>query len=171
MLDSDVVVRAKVIDVSQKPAQDPKAYSVLDVWRTITLDVQETLKGEHEKRLIFAAYGHPTRNVFEQLKESELEFLCCLVIGDRSSHYKEQGKESDRPPPKILQTHQTDPCVWEKSLIRLGPPSGDSARIAPPIYTADLKLLKDPVEVLKAARKSAADSIKGVRMKPSHRCI
>ena len=49
--DSDVVVRASVVDVS--PGRPDREREEL-VWRTITVDVHETLKGSPRKRLDFA---------------------------------------------------------------------------------------------------------------------
>ena len=49
--DSDVVVQASIVDVS--PGRPDREREEL-VWKTITVDVHETLKGSHAKLLDFA---------------------------------------------------------------------------------------------------------------------
>ncbi len=146
--DSDVVVRASVVDVSpERPDREREEL----VWKTITVDVHETLKGSHVKLLDFAYLSHAQARMFEDLKHSRREFLCFLMRGDR--HPDAMGEE------EMARVHVLG---WMNSLVRLGPPIPEH-RLPPPLFTVDLRLLKEPAEVLRAARAAVAEEGKGRR--------
>ena len=132
--DSDVAVRATVVDVSVKPARGPES----GVRKDVTVDVHETLKGRPTKRFVFALDSDPTMKVFEELKDSKQQILCFFHS----------------------EPLEASPLVWADSLVRLGPPL-TGYRSYPPIFTVDLKLLKEPEEVLRAARAAVVEEGKG----------
>lgn len=145
--DSDVVVRASIVDPSRKPARDQEPLG----WRTVTVDVHETLKGRPRKRLDFAVRSHADPNTFERLKESGQEFLWFLMRGDR--HPEAMG-EKEMAKVYVL--------GGMNALVRLGPPIHEQ-RLPPPLFTVDLRLLKAPEEVLRAARAAVAEEGKDAR--------
>lgn len=133
---SDVMVRVTVVKVSVQPARGP----AFGVWKDVEVDVHETLKGRSIKRFVFTFDSDRTMTVFEELKRSKQQVLCFF-----------DSKPGEDPP-----------LVWSDALVRLGPPLA-GYRLYPPIFTVDLRLLKEPEDVLKAARAAVAEEGKGGR--------
>ncbi|NQT39357.1 MAG: hypothetical protein HQ581_17805, partial [Planctomycetes bacterium] len=131
--DADVVVRGSIVDVSRDPPDGQW------VWLTVTLKVDETLKGEHAPRVKFAVRTLTADERYQQWKDSGQQQMWFLAgTNDAMKPYGGGG--------------------W--SMIRLGPAVPGEAifsRFPPPIMTMDLSVLEEPDEILKAARAAVRD--------------
>jgi hypothetical protein len=154
--DSDVVVRATVVDVSREPANG------LDRVR-VTVDVHETVKGRPTKRLKFDAYAAPEVKTFEELKETGQESLLFLVRAERHP-FKAEVRGDGVDVATELEPHEVSEWQWDQSIVRLGPPAAKQ-RLTLPIFTVDLRLLTIPDEVLQAARAAVVEGGKAERVR------
>jgi hypothetical protein len=145
--DADVVVRGSIVDVSPEPPDGQW------VWLTLTLEVDETLKGEHAPRVRFAVKTLTADERYQQWKDSRQQQMWFLV-----------GTKRDEG--EILARHALYPKAGGFSMIRLGPAVPDEtgfSKFPPPIMTMDLNVLKEPDEILEAARAAVRDGRKGKR--------
>jgi hypothetical protein len=141
--DSDVVVRATVVDVSPRPAERFDRV-------TATLDVHETLKGRPTKRLKSVVYVTPAVKTFDELRDTGQEALFFLVRAERHP-FKAEVRGDGVDVATELEPHEVTPWQWDQSIVRLGPPAAER-RLTLTIFTVDLTLLTKPDEALPAAR-------------------
>ncbi len=149
--DSDVVVRGVITNVSREPAQEQR------VWVTLTLKMHEILKGQPPESLTFAVNTVVGDERYEQWRDARQEQLWFLVRNEQydNTHENKQGGTSARYP---LRSYGGG---WD--LIRLGPSVPDEqdfAPVPPPIFTMPLSVLKEPQEILQAARAAVAEGSK-----------
>jgi hypothetical protein len=154
--DSDVVVRATVVDVSREPANGLDRV-------TVAVDVSESLKGRPAKRLKFVVYAAPAVKTFEELKETGRDSVLFLVRAARHPFKAEVRGDGDIAATE-LEPHEVSPWQWAQSIVRLGPPAAKQ-RLTLPIFTVDLRLLTKPEEVLQAARAAVVEGGKVERVR------
>lgn len=162
VVDSDVVVRGTVVDVSRR--------ETLGMDRiTVTVDVHETLKGQPTKRRNLVVYAAPGTKTFEEMRDTGQESLLFLVRAERHP-YKAEVRGEGVDVAKELELHEVTEWQWDQAIVRLGPPAAEK-RLTLPIFTADLKLLTKPDEVLRVTRVEVAQGVKDVSVFPKMVCL
>lgn len=143
--DSDVVVRATIIEVESNPVPnpDPHTYRNAGVRKTVTISVLETLKGEHAEALTLAEGTLASNRMYEGWQIAQTELIWFL----KRKSGQETGSDS------ALEPHGVG---W--SVIRLGakvPEEDGWTSLPPPIFNMGLEVLTDPEVILQAARLAA----------------
>jgi hypothetical protein len=141
--DSDVVVRASVINVEQ------------EVWNTVTVKVHETLKGDRAETRTFDDRDPASKKIYEGWRDAGREQLWFLVRGER------RGDGEDAEAHGLTARHRLTTYGGGWSVIRLGPPVPEEqgyVPMPPPIITMRLDVLQAPHDILDAAR---ADAVAG----------
>lgn len=159
--DSDVVVRASVAEVKSTPVVQPQdgMYRNPEDWKTVTLKVHETLKGDHDESLIFVERTLASYKVYEGWRDAGREQLWFLV---RKKEQDEDDAKAGSPSARLK------PYGGGWSVIRLGPPVPEEkgfSSLPPPIFTLDLKVLKEPEDILEAARVAVVEAGKRERIR------
>lgn len=149
--DSDVVVRASVAGVERAPVvhEDDGVFRNPEVWKTVTLRVRETLKGEPAGSLTFVERTFAFDQIVEGWKDAGREQLWFLV--------RDREREGDGD--EVAARSRLRPHGGGWSVIRLGPPVPEERgfrALPPPIFTMDLNVLEEPKEILEAARSAVA---------------
>ena len=154
--DSDVVVRASVSKVERVPIPnpEPKMYREPEDWRTVTLTVHETLKGDRAESLAFTESALGSDRIYEGWKDAGREQLWFLVRD------KERGEGDDAGADRAAARSRLKPHGGGWSVIRLGPPVPEErgfVSMPPPIFTMDLNVREKPKDILEAARGAVAE--------------
>lgn len=174
--ESDLIVRGRVVAVDRRPGDERKIHS----WETVTVEVHETLKGPASDRVAFGCSQHPSSEPFEGFRASGQEALFCLMRTrwDATSRRPNSEIEAERGQnPTAWEPVSTDQFGFMESVIRLGPArSGDQARLVsgrtpPPIFSLDLRLLREPNEILEATRALIAAEPRDGRPVRVHRVL
>jgi hypothetical protein len=156
---SDVVVRASVDRIKPTPVVQVKegVYRNPEVWKTVTLKVHETLKGDPTESLTFVERTLAADGIYEGWRDAGREQLWLLV--------RQEKDGDDAEAPRVSASLRPYGGGW--SVIRLGPPVSEErgfSSLPPPIFTLDLKVLKEPKDILKAARAAVAETGKRERI-------
>jgi hypothetical protein len=145
---ADVVVRARVAKVVGGPVEDRRR------WQSVTLRVEETIRGPARDAILFARQVLASDRIFEAWRESGREHLWFLVRADGPEGPVVAGK------PDLAAGHLLELA----RVVRLGPPVPAEADFGPPgqgpwtlpIFDHDLTLLAEPGGILRASRTAAA---------------
>ena len=152
--DADIIVRASVAEVTGVPVEQPDdgVYRNPEVAKTVTVNVHETLKGEHADSLLFTDRTSASDKIYEGWKTAGGEQLWFFTrVG------KPKGKNDADATPRRVRFSQ------DSSVIRLGPPVPEEKDFSPPpaaFFTVDLKVVKEPKDILAATRAAVAETPK-----------
>jgi len=153
--DSDVVVRALIVNVERTPVPNPnpETYRNPVERQTVTLKVREALKGQAVDSLTFSRQTSPSDRIYEGWRDAEMEQLWFFK--------RAPDDESDEA---------LYPYEYGWSAIRLGPAvpaeKGFSRKL-PPIFSMNLEVLTESEEILEAAR-LAVDGLGAAKQLQSH---
>lgn len=153
--DSDVVVRALVVNVERTPIPNPnpETYRNPVERQTVTLKVREALKGQALDSLTFSKQTSPSDRIYEGWRDAGIEQLWFFK------------RAPDDESNEALKPYELG---W--SAIRLGPavPAEKGySRVPPPIFSMNLEVLTESEEILEAAR-LAVDALGEAKPLPSH---
>ena len=147
---ADVVVRASVVSVTHSTLDgDPGMV-------TVTLKVQETLKGAPAETRAFNEHSLLVEPVYGAWKDAQREQLWFLVRKpkreDAPGASPTTPGDSSRQPLELLGLVRLGPAVFaEKAFTEL----------PPPIFTMSLELLDKPQDILAAARRAVTEGNTG----------
>ena len=161
--DSDIVARASVSKVERVfiPNPEPKMYREPEDWKTVTLKVHETLKGDRTESLTFTERAFGSDRIYEGWKDAGREQLWFLVRD------KERGDGDDAGADRVATRPRLKPYGGGWSVIRLGPPVPEErgfVSMPPPIFSMDLNVREKPKDILEAAKVAVAEGGKRGRV-------
>ena len=143
-----VVVRGKVVGVTRS---EP---GILSVWKTVTIEAVEVLKGESHKSYTFAVSTLDSDRIFEGWHNAECEALWFLSPNFMHGRARDAAHPWQAEFPLMLSFE----CG---GVIRLGPEvdeeQGFSPR-CPPVFTRNFEVLEDPRQIVAEAKKAAAEA-------------
>lgn len=153
--DSDIVVRASVMSVARTPVvhEEDGVHRNLEVSKSVSLRVHETLKGTPAKSRAFVERTHAFDAVYEGWRDAGREQLWFLVCGEG------RNEANDTDIVKIAARHPLTPRGLGPSVVRLGPPVPEEQGLSPmppPIFTMNLDVLAAPNDILRAPRAAVA---------------
>ena len=152
LADSDLIVRATIVDVTSEPTDKR--------WTLVTAEVQETLKGPPMKRFVFTTFEFPDPEVFGPLKTSGHDFLFCLIRSARPPDQMAKANQEPNQAPAPWRLLRSSEFGKVAAVLRLEAPLAEppvnQRGLLPPIFTIDFHLLKERDELLQAARVAIA---------------